>query len=82
MEKEYNVITLEDGINYIILDEISFETNRYVYLSNADNKSDFCIRKIISKDGKEILVGLSDDNEFDTAMLLFSKKHENVLKNN
>lgn len=82
MEKEYNVITLEDGINYIILDEISFESKRYLYLSNNDNKSDFCIRKIISKDGKEILVGLSDDNEFDTAMLLFSKKHENVLNNN
>ncbi len=82
MEKEYSVITLEDGIDYIIVDEISFENNRFVYLSNINNKADFCIRKIVLKDEKEVLVGLSDDQEFDTAMLLFSKKHEDILKNN
>ena len=82
MEKEYSVITLEDGIDYIIIDEIFLENNRFVYLSNINNKNDFCIRKIIIKEGKEILNGLKDDSEFDTAMLLFSKKHKDFLKNN
>lgn len=41
MEETVNVITLEDGIEYAIIDEIKADTIKYVYLSNIneDRKS-------------------------------------------
>ena len=45
-EKEYNVITLENGIEYTEIDRINFNNNCYVVLSNLDDPSDFCIRTV------------------------------------
>ena len=39
-EKEYNVITLENGIEYTEIDRINFNNNCYVVLSNLENLLD------------------------------------------
>ena len=71
-------IRLEDGLEYAVIDEISDGKDiTYVYLSNTSNEKDFCIRKVDDKVNPELLVGLDSNEEFDKALLLFSKKHGN-----
>ncbi len=77
--KEYDSVTLEDGEEYIILDEIDIDGDRYVYLSNENDNHRFKVRKAKKVGNIEMFVGLDSDDEFDKAMLYFSKKHKNDL---
>lgn len=80
MKESINTITLEDGIVYAVIEEIESKDTRYVFLSNIDDNEDFCIRKVIKEDNEEILVGLDNDEEFDLALMLFSKNHKEELE--
>lgn len=75
MEVEVNVIKLEDGIDYVIIDAIQNENNKYLFLANKNDELDVCIRKIILKDDKEYLVKLDSDEEFEDIMTLFNLKY-------
>lgn len=76
---EVNVTTL-DGKEYIELDTITIKDNEYVYLVNENDEYDFKIRKIINEDGKSYYEPLKTNEEFDLAMLMFTKKHNDELK--
>lgn len=80
MEKDLDVITLEDNIEYAVVDEIEIQNIKYLFLSNINDDEDFCIRKYTIKNGEEVLTGLNDENEFDLALMHFAKKHEEDLK--
>jgi hypothetical protein len=73
---EMKCIKLEDGLEYMVLDEIDCETNTYVYLSNVEDPEDFCIRKVENDKNEELLVGLDSNEEFDKALLLYSEKNQ------
>ena len=77
MEENIEVITLDNGLDYIILDEISSDSNTYVYLANTNDENDLCIRKIELDNGEKFLVGLDDDKEFDKALSLYHHVHQN-----
>ena len=64
-EKEYNVVTLEHGIEYTEVQRLSNNDNTYVFLSNLSNPEDFCIRKIVTENDEDYIVGLDSDEEFD-----------------
>ena len=81
MEKVINVVTLEDGIEYGVIDEITLEDNKYVFLANINNESDVCFRKIIIRENQEYIVGLENEKEFELALAAFAKKHNNLLEN-
>lgn len=66
---ELKVYTLEDGIDYAVLDEI----DNYVFLANVNDPKDVCIRKDVGPD----LVGLDDEAEFNKALKLFQTKFDN-----
>ena len=68
-------IKLEDGITYMVIDEIDDKNNTYVYLSNIEDDEDFCIRKVDNIRNSELLVGLDSDEEFDNALLLYTRKN-------
>lgn len=74
-EKECNVITLENGIEYTEIDKINFNNNCYVVLSNFDDPSDFCIRKLVINNDQEYIVGLEDREEFNNVLKLFNDKY-------
>ena len=76
-EKEYNVVTLEDGVKYTEIDRIEDDNKVYVFLSNVDNPEDFCVRKLIEQDGSECIIGLDNREEFDRVFNLFTKKYNN-----
>ena len=69
-------IKLEDGITYMVLDEIDNRDVTYVYLSNIEDEEDFCIRKVDNSKNSELLVGLDSDEEFDKALVLYTKKNQ------
>lgn len=73
---EMKCITLEDGLQYMVLDEIDFNNNTYVYLSNVEDPEDFCIRKVENDKNEELLVGLDSNEEFDKALLLYTEKNQ------
>lgn len=76
MELELNVIKLENNEEYVIVDAIQNEDNKYLFLANKDNEEDICIRKVIIKDGQEFLIKLDNDDEFDEVLALFNRKHK------
>lgn len=68
-------IKLEDGLEYMVMDEIDEGKNTYVYLSNVEDPEDFCIRKVDNEVNEELLVGLDSNEEFDKALMLFTNKN-------
>lgn len=82
MNKEMDVefITLEDGLEYAILDEIVIDDIKYVYLSAEEDDMKFRIRKMKTAGNIEMLVGLDSDDEFDKALLYYTKKHKDEMK--
>lgn len=53
-------IRLEDNRDCIVLDEFTYEKNKYVILVNSLDKDDFIIRKVINEE----LIGLDNEEEF------------------
>lgn len=81
MTEVTNIVTLEDGIEYAVIDEIEHNDKRYIYLVNINDYKDFCIRKIIIENNEQFIVGLDDDKEFDLALMLFTKNHKEEIGN-
>lgn len=79
MEETIKAITLEDGIQYAIIDELIINDIKYVFLSNIDDSEDFCIRKVLKENEEEFLVGLEDDSEFDLALMHFAKNNKEEM---
>ena len=49
MDIEAEVVTLNDGLDYVILDEIMAHSNVYVYLSNTEDPRNFLCEKEITE---------------------------------
>ena len=65
----YEIVKLEDGINYLILNEQVIDNVKYLYLVNVNDEDDFAIRK---EDGED-LVGLTEE-EFDKVIKYIIKE--------
>lgn len=72
---DVNTITLENNQEYIIVDAIELNNNKYLILAKENTIGDFCIRKVISKEGKEYIVKLDSNEEFDIILKEFVRKH-------
>lgn len=73
---EVNVITLENENEYIIIDTIEFNNNKYLFLSNKEDETDMCVRKVLIKEEKEYLVKLDSENELEEILNKFSQKYK------
>lgn len=76
MEKECNVVTL-NGTEYTEIEKLEKSGNTYVVLSNLDNPTDFCIKKLIEKDGENYITGLENEEEFNEILKLLDMKLQN-----
>jgi len=72
MEKECNVVTL-NGVEYTEINRLNNKNNTYVVLANLDDPSDFCIKKLITRDGLNYINGLDSEEEFKEILNLISK---------
>lgn len=72
---DVDFITLEDGMDYAIVDEIVIDNNKYLYLVE-ENSNKVDLRKL---DEDENLEKVLEKNEYDKAMIEFAKIHKNDL---
>ena len=79
MEETNVKITDIDGKEYIELDTIMINDNKYVYLVNKNDDKDFIINKIVVENEKEYYEGLSSNEEFQIALLTFIKENKNII---
>lgn len=63
MDKEIEVVALEDNLDYVILMELSIDNNKYMVLSREDDPNVVAVRKIINENSKEYLVKVSKEVE-------------------
>lgn len=80
---DINVVKLENEEEYLIIDTIILQDKKYLILVNEKNYYDICIRKVIEKDDKEVLVKLESEEEFENVVTRFNNKHvkEEIEKN-
>ena len=69
--KELEVVVLEDGIEYAIIDKIRINGEDYIYLANTNDEKDFCIRKMKETETERHIIGLDSDEEFNYILTLF-----------
>ena len=74
--EEVNTVILENGLEYIEVDELVYNDTKYILLSNYKNIKDSCIRKIVVKDKQEYFSKISDDDEYKNVLKLFLEKNK------
>ena len=68
-------ITLEDGLEYAIVDEIIIDSIKYLYLVD-ENRGKVELRKL---DNEEDLIKVENKEEYNKALAAFAKNHKNDL---
>ena len=63
MDKEIEVVTLEDNLDYVILTEVNIDSNKYMALSREDDPNIVVVRKVIIEDGNEYLTKVNTEIE-------------------
>ena len=72
---EVNCVKLENGKEYIIMDIINKNNDKYLVLVEENNEYDIQVRKIVFKDGNEYLSTLDTNEEFDDVLKVFYGNH-------
>ena len=69
-------ITLENNIDYAVVDTLVVDNNKYLFLVNENNEKDIVVRKVIKKADKEFVTKLDTNEEFESLMNEFLNKHK------
>lgn len=77
MNENIEVVTLEDGKDYMVTAELEINNIKYLFLTNEDDVADFCLRKINTINNNEYLVGLNDKKEVIKVLQEFTNKFKN-----
>ncbi len=77
MNENIEVVTLEDGKDYMVTAELDINNIKYLFLTNEDDVADFCLRKINTINNNEYLVGLNDKEEVIKILQEFTNKFKN-----
>ena len=72
---EVNIIKLEDGKNYLIVDTIECNEQKYIVMGSEDNPDDIVFRKVVFENDKEWLEKIDNYEEFEKCMLNYAKKY-------
>ena len=73
MMKEVNTVILENGLEYIEVDEILYNNTKYILLANYKNIKDCCIRKIVVKDNQEYFCKIKDEENQEVLKVFLEK---------
>lgn len=78
---DIDIVTLEDGFEYEVIDAFSNKDNDYLVLQKRDDERALCLRKVLKENDEEYMVKLDNDNEFAEIMEIFYKRHRGEDKN-
>lgn len=73
--KQCETVILDNNKEYVIIEQINFNNNQYIFLANPNDENDFCIKKIIKKDLEELIVSLDNEEEFNQVLVEYSKNN-------
>ena len=71
-----NIIVLDDGNEYIIVDSMEIDGEKFVFFANVTDPTDFCFRKEVIKNGEKVYSALADREEFEKIIKEFGLKYE------
>lgn len=74
--EEVNTVILENGLEYMEIDELTCDDKVYVLLVNCKNVKDSCIRWVKVTNNQEYLCKIKDELEYDKVLKLFIKKNK------
>ncbi len=77
MNENIDVVTLDDGKDYIVTAELNINNIRYLFLTNEDDVADFCLRKINIINNNEYLVALNNKEEVISVLQEFINTFKN-----
>lgn len=77
--KEVNTVILENGLEYMEMDEITYNNNKYILLVNYENTKDSCIRRVDILENQEYLCKIKDELEHSRVLNLFVKKNKDLF---
>lgn len=63
MDKEIEVVPLDDNLDYVILTEVNIDSNKYMVLSREEDPNVVVVRKVIIEDGNEYLTKVNTEIE-------------------
>lgn len=63
MDKEIELVTLEDNLDYVIISEVSIDNNKFIVLSREDDPNVVVVRKVVVENNNEYLVKVNTDIE-------------------
>ena len=63
-----------DNKTYIIIDIMDINNNKYYFLSNENDKTDFFVQKL--SEDKEKLIQLDSEEELQEVLSIFSSKYQ------
>lgn len=75
-----DIIELDNGNLYIVIEVIIYKGNNYYYLMNEKNNKDLAIVKEIEKDGKIYLKNTDTEDEFNNVITQIVKKNKDKIK--
>ena len=64
-----------DQKEYVVVETISLDDIKYIYLSYIDDEKDICIRKEVKGD----ILPLDNEKEFQKSLLLFAQKNKDLM---
>lgn len=73
MVEEVDTIVLEDNNSYMITNELVINNTKYLLLTNENDITKYCIRKIKNINNEEYLVGLDSEEELNQVLSVFMK---------
>ena len=76
--KELEIITLDEGKEYFLVDSLVFNNDTYYLLSQVDKVKNVLIRKLFNKDGDEYLEEV-DSNQQELLIEMFINKNKELL---
>lgn len=76
-----DIITLNNNLEYIIVDTITIDNSNYLYLINNSDNDDVVLLKTITINGIETLVGIDNEEEFDKVFTKLAISNKDTLIN-
>ena len=75
-----NIIKI-DGKDYIIVDALEVNNNRYLLMGNENDYEDLMVRKVIVESGEEYITKLKSEEELQSVLEAFRDKHRKDFEN-
>jgi len=73
-----NIVTLDNGQDYVILEEVEYEGARFVYTVRVENQEDLTddsmIFEAVNENGEEFLAPVEDKEVYNELIELFKDK--------